>query len=137
MTESDTVSKLEGLSYFIDLDYFQESDRSFAAIAWHCLCSACQERSASSLKDVEAVSLVANIKDCCSKAPDFIHSKLPLFEWILRVFLSRGNEPLSLAELATQLATYSDNPVSLPPQTLKRILDNDRYYGFKQWTRAK
>ncbi|MBM3119028.1 MAG: hypothetical protein FJ006_05665 [Chloroflexi bacterium] len=137
MTESDTVNKLEGLSYFIDLYCFQESDRSFAAIAWHCLCSACQERAVSSLKDVEAASLIASIKDCCSKAPDFINSKLPLFEWIFRVFLSRGNEPLSLAELASQLAAYFDNPVSLTPQTLKRLLDSDRYYGFKQWTRAK
>ncbi len=136
MTESDKA-KLESLIYFIDLDCFQESDRSFAAVAGHCLCSACQERSASSLKDIEVASLVPNIRDCCSKTPDFINSRLPLLERIFRVFLARGNEPLSLAELATQLVTYSDSPTSLSPQTLKRLLDNDRYYGFKQRTRAR
>lgn len=137
MTESDTVSNLEGLSYFIDLAYFQESDRSFAATAWHCLCLDCQERLASSLKDIEVASLVENIRDCCSKTPDFINSRLPLLERIFRVFLSGGNSPLSLAELATQLTEYSDSPISLVPQTLKRLLDNDRYYGLRQRTKSK
>lgn len=137
MTEPDEISKLEGLSYFIDLGCLQERGRSFAAIAWHCLCSACQEQSASSLEDIEVASLVENIRDCCSKTPNFIDSRLSLLERIFRVFLSRGNEPFSLAELATQLTTCSDSPISLGLQTLKRLMDNDRYYGFMQRTKAR
>lgn len=137
MTEPDEISKLEGLIYFIDLGFLQERDRSFAAIARHCLCSACLERSALSLEDTEVAWLIDNIRDCCSRSPDFINSKLSLLERVFRVFLSRGNEPFSLAELASQLTTYSDSPISPGLQTLKRLLDNDRYYGFMQRTKAR
>ncbi len=137
MTESDKISKLDGLKYFIDLDKFQESGRSFAAIAQHCLCSSCQERLASKLKNIDASLLLASIKDCCSKASTFIASSMPVLERIFRVFLAGGNKPLSLSELLNQLTAYSDTPILLSLQTLKRLLDNDTYYGFKQVSGAK
>ena len=137
MSESDKTSKSEDPSYLIDLDWFQENDRCFAAIACHCLCSACQERLASELMEVEVGSLVVGIKDCCSKAPGFVNSKLSLLEKIFRIFLSNGNEPLTPAELISQLAIYSETPVLVSTQTIKCLLDNDKYYGFSQrpWRR--
>jgi len=137
MAESDKTSKLEGLSYFIDLDWFQGSDRSFAAITRNCLCSACQERSSSELMEMDETSLIINIKDCCSKNLGFMNSKLPMLEKIFRLFLSNGNEPLTLAELVVQLTSYSDTPTSLSHQTLKCLLDNNKYYGFRQHSRGK
>ena len=44
MMEIDEIEELDDLSYLIDLDLFQESNRSFCIVAWSCLCLACQER---------------------------------------------------------------------------------------------
>jgi len=137
MAESDKNSKSEDPSYFIDLDWFQENGRSFAAITRHCLCSACQKRLASESSDMEATSLIANIKDCCSKVPGFINIRLPLLEKIFRLILSRENKPLALTELVTELTSCSDTAALLSSQTLKSLLDNDRYYGFSRRSRAK
>lgn len=134
MVESDKTSKLEGPSYFIDLDWFRDNDRSFATITCHCICSACKERLASELREMEIGSLIVNIKDCCSKTPGFVNSKLTVVENIFRLFLSNGNEPLTPAELITQLASHSEAPVSLSTKTIKCLLDNDKYYGFSQRT---
>jgi hypothetical protein len=132
MMETDGISGLEGLTYFIDLDWFQGSDRSFIVIAQHCLCPDCKERLASESKTMTAASLVTNIRHCCSKVTGFVSPKLPLLEKVFRVLLSEGNESLSLEELTAQLSFYSDSPVSLSPQTLKHILENDQHYGFRQ-----
>ena len=130
--ETDKISESEDLTYFIDLDWFQESGRSFTVIAQHCLCPACQERLASEPEAMTPASLVTNIRDCCSKVTGFISPRLPLLEKIFRFFLSRGNQPLSLTELIAQLSLHSDNPSPLSPRTLSHLLDNNRYYGFRQ-----
>lgn len=138
-TESDKT-QLERLTYFIDLDCFKKSDRSFATVVEHCLCSACRERLATSISTTEPALLVQNIKDCCSKRSDFIYSKLPLLERVFRIFLAGGNQPLTLDELAAQLGTYSDGSFSPSLQMLRRLLDSDRYYGFRpkpRGTRAR
>jgi hypothetical protein len=129
---------LEDLSYFIDLGRLQESGRSFIVIVRHCLCPTCQKRLASESKAVDAASLIMNVRDCCSKAHAFVSPRLPLLEKVFRLFLSKGNEALSLDELITELTPYSDNPAPLSPQTLKCLLENDQYYGFGQkHTRGK
>jgi len=132
MTETDKIGKLDNLSYFIDLGWFQENDRSFTAVARRCLCSDCQERLASEQEDMTPALLLTNIRDCCSKALGFISPRMPLLEKIFRLFLSKGNKSLSLKELIAQLSSYVDNPASLSPYSLKRLLVNDQYYGFRQ-----
>jgi len=132
MSEADKISELEDLSYFIDLDWFQENGRSFAVVVEHCLCPACRERLASELETMTPTSLIMNIRDCCSKVSGFINSKLSLLEKIFRLLLSNGNYPLSLTELVGRLGLYSYSPTSLSPQTLRRLLDNDQYCAFRQ-----
>lgn len=132
MESADKVSELDDLSYFIDLHWFQENDRSFAVAVWHCLCPDCQKRLASEQEDMTSAMLLTNIRDCCSKVVGFISPKLPLLEKAFRLFVSKGNKSLSLKELMAQLSSYMDNPASLSLLGLKRLLDNDQYYGFHQ-----
>ena len=132
MESADKVSELDNLSYFVDLDWFQKNDRSFAVAVWHCLCPDCQKRLTSEQEDVTSAMLLTNIRDCCSKVVGFISPKLSLLEKVFRLLLSKGNKQLSLKELIAQLSSYMDNPASLSPQGLKRLLDNDQYYGFRQ-----
>ncbi len=133
----DKVSESKAPAYFIDLNWFQENSRSFTVIAQRCLCQACRKRFASEPEAMTPASLVTNIRDCCSRAPDFISPKLPLLEKIFRLFLSGGNQPLGLTELLAQFGLYSDNPASLSPQTLSYLLSNNRYYGFRQKLQEK
>ena len=129
--EADRTDQAEDLSCFIDLDWFEESGRSFAVICRHCLCSHCGERLASEPEAVTPASLIANVKDCCSNVPGFIEPRLPLLEKMFRLLLSEGNRPLSLDEVTARLGLYVDNPASLTPSVLKRLLDNNQHYGFR------
>jgi len=114
--------------WFIDLDWYQQNNRSFSALVQGCLCPKCREQ----LKEgeISAVDLLTTIKDCCSKAPDFINGRLPILESIFRLFLANGNQPLDLEELRKQLSNWRGRATSV--EILPRLLENDRYYGLRQ-----
>jgi len=116
--------------WFIDLDWYQQNNRSFFTLAHSRLCSKCRER----LKgEISVAELLSTIKDCCSNAPEFITRRLPILESAFRLFLANGNQPLDLEELGKQLSerrngdTYCTSAEILP-----RLLENDQYYGLRQ-----
>ncbi len=131
MMEKDKTGESEELSYLIDLDWFEQTGRSFVIIARHCLCPRCKERLASEPEAMTPASLVLNVRDCCSNVPGFIDPRLPLLEKVFRLSLSEGNRPVSLTEVTARLSLYSDNPASLSPTSLKHLLDHNQYYGFR------
>jgi hypothetical protein len=120
--------------YFIDLKWYEETGRSFSALAQSRLCPSCREQYASTPKpDAELFTV---FRDCCSKAEDFLSPNLPLREAIFRLLLSHGNQPLELGQIEAKLnewllSTGDNRDVSIP--TLRRIMDNDRYYGFRPY----
>ena len=116
--------------WFIDLDWFQQNDRSFSALTQRCLCSECRER----LKgEISAADLLTTIKDCCSKAPGFITTELPILECIFRLFLANGNQPLDLEELGRQLSEWRGRDTyRTSAEILSRLLKSDQYYGLRQ-----
>ena len=119
--------------WFIDLEWFQSSNRSFSALAQHCLCVRCRERLRIDEEEVPADKILAAIMDCCSKEPDFITAGLPVFESIFRIFLANGNQPLNLEELDEQLIEWrARNPYHTSIEVLSRVLENDRYYGLRR-----
>jgi len=69
VNEENTSTNQATRRWFIDLDWHQQSNRLFFALAQGCLCPKCQKR----LKgEISAADLLTIIKDCCSKAPNFI-----------------------------------------------------------------
>jgi len=116
--------------WFIDLDWFQQNDRSFSALAQSCLCSECRER----LKgEISAADLLTTIKDCCSKAPGFITAELPILECVFRLFLANGNQPLDLEELGRQLSDWrGGDTYRTSAEILSRLLKRDQYYGLSE-----
>ena len=117
--------------WFIDLDWYQQNNRSFFALAQRCLCPKCCEQ----LKEGEISSndLLSTIKDCCSKTPDYITGKLPILESIFRLFLARGNQPLDLEELGKQLSEWrGGDSYRTSTEILSRLLNSDQYYGLRQ-----
>jgi len=130
MDKEDTSTNQVSQRWFIDLDWHQQNNRSFLALAQSCLCPKCQEQ----LKgEISAADYLSAIKDCCSKTPDFITGKLPILESIFRLFLANGNQPLDLEELGTQLSEWrGGDTYRTSVEILSRLLSSDQYYGLRQ-----
>ena len=128
--DEDITTEQVRPGWFIDLDWFEQNDRSFSALAQSCLCSKCQE----SLKgEISAADLLTTIKDCCSKTPGFITAELPILECIFRLFLANGNQPLALEELGRQLRDWhGGDTYRTSAEILSRLLKRDQYYGLRQ-----
>ena len=127
----DKVVAQDKSHWFIDLDWYQQSSRSFLTLAEHCLCPKCQER----LKEgnISPEDLFSAIKDCCSQAEGFIGDKLPVMEGIFRLFLANGNQPLDLEELGEKLREWRGEGIyPTSPEILSRLLESDCYYGLRK-----
>ena len=119
--------------WFIDLDWYQQNNRSFSALAEHCLCAKCREQLKASKGEISVADLLATIKDCCSKTQGFITERLPILESIFRFFLANGNQPLDLEELGRQLKEWrAGDTYRTSVEILSRLLNNDQYYGLRQ-----
>lgn len=119
--------------WFIELDWYQPSNRSFSALAQGCLCPKCRKRLRGKEGEISAADLLSNIKDCCSKTPDFVTSKLPILESVFRLFLANGNQPLDLEELGQQLGERRGGDASRTSiEVLSHLLKSDQYYGLRE-----
>lgn len=115
--------------WFIDLDWLEQNNRSFLALAQGCLCSKCTKKQKGGTEPEE---LISNIEDCCAKTSGFITGKSPILDSIFRLFLANGNQPLSLQELSKQLAKRrDDDSPRTSVEVLSRLLENERYYGLR------
>ena len=129
-TEQDIETGEKQLRYFIDLEWYQRQERSLATLAASRLCPTSRKKE----KTKSEAALLRAIKQCCSKRDGYITPNMPLLEMIFRLFLANGNQPLNLEEIQEQLQKWlgdSSNARDLSVPKLKRILDNDRYYGLK------
>ncbi len=130
MDKEETDTNQVSPRWFIDLDWHQQSNCSFSALAQGRLCPKCQER----LKgEISAADLLTTIKDCCSKTHNFIAGQLPILESIFRLFLANGNLPLDLEELGRQLSEWrGGDTYRTSVEILSRLLANDQCYGLRQ-----
>jgi hypothetical protein len=120
-------------SWFIDLDWFEQNNRSFLVLARGCLCPKCRQRLEKAKPPFSPADLIASVRDCCSKTPQFFIDRPPVLESIFRIFLANGNRPLTLEELSRQLAERRSNvPQRTSPEVLSHLLRNERYYGLRQ-----
>jgi hypothetical protein len=118
--------------WFIDLDWLERNNRSFAVLARSCLCHACHQRFWGGGEAISAAGIISSVKGCCSQSPEFITGRLPVLESVFRLLLANGNQPLGLAELEKRLAERrGDAPHRTPTESLVRLLENDSYYGLR------
>ncbi len=119
--------------WFIDLEWYQQSNRSFSALAEPCLCPKCSKQLEIAEGRTASADLLSTIKDCCSKTPAFITRELPILESIFRLFLANGNQPLDLEELGKQLSEWrSGDTYCTSAEILSRLLRRDEHYGLRQ-----
>lgn len=129
--QEDTELKQPLPRWIIDLDWFPQSNRSFAIVARSCLCSGCRKQLGEKPEEIPTADLMATIRDCCSKQPAFITSELPVMASIFRLLLANENQPLDTEELSRRLTEWRRGyPIS--PESLIRLLENDRYYGISR-----
>lgn len=128
MTDDPNVAR-----WFIDLGWLEQNNRSFLALAQGCLCPKCLGRLEKGKKQFSAADLLAKIRDCCSKTPEFFIDRPPVLESVFRVFLANGNQPLGLEELGKQLAERrAGAPQRTSVEVLSRLLGNECYYGLRR-----
>jgi len=117
----------------IDLDWFQQNNRSFFLLAQDSLCPKCRKELKVDEKETSAAKLISTIKKCCSKAPEFVNRQLPILESVFRFLLANGNQPVELEELGKQLSERrGGDTYRTSSEILSRLLKNDRYYGFRE-----
>jgi len=135
MNKEDISTNQVSPRWFIDLDWYQQSNRSFFALAQSYLCPKCRERLKAVEREISAAELLSAIGDCCSKTPGFITHRLPILESVFRLFLANGNQPLDLEELGRQLSRWRGGAAyHTPAEFLSRLLSSDQYYGLRQVT---
>ena len=118
--------------WFIDLDWFEQNNRSFLALAQGCLCPKCAKQLKKGKGEISATDLIVTIKDCCSQKPGFIASRSPILESVFRLFLANGNQPLNLDDLGRQLAERRGGDTQrTSAEVLSHLLGNERYYGLR------
>ncbi len=101
------------------------------------MCPKCHERLKAGEGEISASDILANIKNCCSQAPDFINGESPILESVFRFFLGNGNEPLDVEELGKQLSKQLSkhrgrDTYRTSAEILSRLLESDQYYGLRQ-----
>jgi len=116
--------------YHIDTTWFNDQERSFTMLASSRLCQASRKKKTPKSES----ALLSTIKQCCAKRDDYILPNMPLLEMVFRLFLANSNQPLALEEIQEgleQRLSESAEPRDLSVSKLKRIIDNDRYYGLR------
>ena len=132
MDREDTSIDQPKPRWFIDSGWYQQNKRAISALAQGCLCDKCRMQLSTEGKEISEAKLLANIRDCCSHAPEFITGQLPILECAFRLFLANGNQPLTLEELGEQLSERRGGDIyRTSEEILPRLLEIDQYYGLR------
>ena len=140
--------------YHVDPAWFAENRLSFEDVARARMCDSCrakigtevEERAPVFEKETGRMSFevhrgtygsdpVKTIREHCGRAKNYIHRDMPTLEAIFRIYLANGNEPMTLDEVRAQLSEWCPGGgcqwLLLPPETVERLVQNDRYYGLR------
>jgi hypothetical protein len=141
--------------FYIDLQWYDEHNRSFRAMAQARFCWSCRgklgtetqerlptvdERTGRVVFEVRTTPFGANpmavIRGCCARSKDYITKETPVLEAVFRVFLANGNQPSDIARVREQLAEWvplSTRPGAYSEETLERLLRSDNHYGLREF----
>ena len=87
------------------------------------------------LQEMEAGELIRELQAFHADEEDFIRYDMPIKEIVFRTLMTKGNQPMTLADLHHELTGRWSNalrPISIDESMLWRVLETDTYYGFAQ-----
>ncbi len=128
----------EAPHYIIDPSRARELNRSLPMILLSRRCPSCKARLQDRLEAPPEEEQMREIAECCANQEGFIRPEMPMQEILFRALLSEGNKPVSLERLhylVTERWHTPANPRSISLNGLKRVLDSDIYYGFREVSR--
>ena len=123
-SEDEILQKL----YCIHLEQYKQQGRSFITFARSRLCSLSHDAKTNKSE----TNLINTFKQCCSKQDEFFPPNIPLRELIFRIFLSNGNQPLTLQQILYKVQhhlRYSGSQRIINIEMLMRMVENDSYYA--------
>lgn len=133
--------------YQIDPRWYEDRDRSLEAVLASRRCDnhgkgsggtgrrrAQPDPETGELRFVEEApnDIFGEIAQCCATQADFITPLLPLREAVFRVFLAKGNQPMTAEEVHDELRAWfasSSRSRYFTVDTIGRMLDHDTSYG--------
>lgn len=141
--------------YYIDVDWYDQSHLSFLDMAADRMCADCQRRLDEEVEErvptIDPTTRrptyelrrykrrdrpIPRIRDCCSRRSGYITPELPTLEAVFRILLANGNQPMPLEHVRDQLrewcATGRCQWLLIPPESLRRVVDADRFYGLRR-----
>jgi hypothetical protein len=119
--------------WYIDTDWYESTNRSFYELARRGLCPKCVEKMGKKKKKPTESDVLAAIKDCCGKTPEYITGRLPVKETVFRIMLANGNAPLDIQDIGKQVnERRGGDAYAASPAMLERLLSIDNWYGFKK-----
>ena len=131
MTKDDIPTDQSSMRWSIDPDWYPQRGRSISILLQNCLCQKCRKKLNGEGDQTSDAKLIKRVRECCSQSPDFITGKTPVLESIFRFFIASGNKPTTIEELGKQLGERRGGDISpTSGEVLRRLLKNDRYYGF-------
>jgi hypothetical protein len=133
MTSANKKTEQPAKTWFIDLKWYEQNNRSFTNLAKDALCAKCRKRFTGKHKEASPDDLIKTISECCASQPDFITNHQPILTSIFRLFLANKNEPLDLTSLSKLLDEKRGGDVSRSSvSVLSRLLKDENYYGIRQ-----
>ena len=123
--------------YVIDPAQAERQRRDMSALLLSRRCPACVDRVLNQKKPPTVRQQIRDISRCCAHGEDFISPSLPMKEIVFRLLLKNSNKATSLKNLhwdVTEEWAAPTHPMNLTMDVMKRILDSDNFYCFKEST---
>ena len=129
------VQRYGNVYYVIDEETAEEKGRTLGTLLQSRRCPSCRARMEEKEPITPAKKQMGEIAKCCAKVEDFMSPAMPLRELAFRLLLKGGNKPKSINDLhyaLTEDLAWPTHPMNISVDALKRILDLDQYYSFKE-----
>jgi hypothetical protein len=122
--------------YVVDPARAEELNRSLSTMLDGRRCPACKAKlEGGRTKTPTVEKQIKETADCFSKHGESIRPEMPMQEIIFRTIVARGNQPTSPEDLhyaVTDQWYTPRNPRNITVEGLKKVMDNDTYYGFRK-----
>ncbi len=123
--------------YVVDPKMAEAQQRDMSALLLSRRCPDCVDRVLNEKKPPTVRKQIRDMSRCCAQKEDFISPNLPLKEIVFRLLLANSNKATSLQDLhwdVTEEWAAPTHPMNLSMEVMKRILDSDNFYCFKETT---
>ncbi len=90
--------------------------------------------------DMAPAEHIREVQGCCADAADYLLPDTPIKDAVFRVFIARGNKPLTAQDISDDLSerwTASAYPRDLSAGVIERILDSASNYFIQEVTEPR